>query len=129
MEEKQNYGYYSKVLNKPFDTVEELLQAEAALEAANQAAAQKKAEKKEKADAVLAAYKNYVDVTNEGRRKVKELSAEVAAESRQAYEEYCVLEQAFIREYGSFHMTYTDSSSREPLNVFDILNDFITWNI
>lgn len=76
-EEKQTYSFYSRVLQKPFDTIEELTEAEAEytkkVEAKKQAAEVKKTD----ANKVELAYKNISAVKTEYNKQ--------AAEARKAY--------------------------------------------
>ena len=65
---QQSYSYYSRLLNKPFDTVEELTEAEAAHYAEQKAKEDKSAQKKADAKKVDDAFK----MLNAARRAYKE---------------------------------------------------------
>lgn len=115
--ENKDYFYYSKLLKQPFETLEALRAAEAKVRAAEKA----KDEKKEDAKKVNDAYAKYVEVVNRTNKEV--------IEARKAYED---LKAAFIKKYGSYHMTYTSPDGNETRevseiytsNMFDTLSDF-----
>ena len=80
----ENYGYYSKVLKQPFDTLEELRAAEEKVKALEKA----KDEKKEDAKKVNDAYLNYIEVGKKAN--------EMLAEARKNYE---TLKDEFIKKH------------------------------
>lgn len=75
--EQPSYGYYSKVLNKPFDTLQELQEAE--LEVKRQEEAKKNA---------LACKKQDVEVVKSAIAKRIETDIQAKKEAAKAYEEY-----------------------------------------
>lgn len=83
-----NYGYYSRLLNKPFDSVAELREAEAAYYAEQKAKEDKAAAKKADALKVENAFK----ALNAARREYKEKLTQLTAEYT---EELATLKQAF----------------------------------
>ena len=83
--------FYSEVLKKTFQTEEECLKAEKEFE--------------EKHAAEL---------------KAKEEKAAKAKEIEQAYKHYIELRDAFVKEYGSYHMTYT----KPETSLVDLFNNF-----
>lgn len=85
----KNYSYYSNVLKKPFDTVEELQKAEAKYN--EEILAKQKAQEQRKA------------------RAAEVESALKAAD--EAYKKYTKLLNAFVKDYGSYHTTITESNS------------------
>lgn len=91
---------YSEITQKFYDTFEEAEEAEkAALEVKARAEAEKKARDSKRAE------------------RAKEVEA-AHKELREAEKKYSKLLNQFIRDYGSYHMTYTDSD--KPLdNIFD----------
>lgn len=99
MTKKNNdYGFYSKVLNQPFDSIEELKEAEAAhfekLKAKEDAAAQKKADAKVVEDAFKA--------LNATRKEYKEKLAQLTKEYAEALEN---LKKAFDLGQKDIHDT------------------------
>lgn len=111
---ENSYGFYSKVLNKPFDTVEELKEAEVEFAKAHEAELKAKEEKKAAAKAVedaatlritaeieakkqkAEAYKHYLETCDAIDAKVNETRE---AENK-ALKDFC-------DKYGSFHTTLT----------------------
>jgi chromosome segregation ATPase len=87
-EEQLDYGFYSKLLNKPFNTVTELKEAEATYYAEQQAKADKAAAKKADAQRVEDAFK----ALNQARKDYKEDLTQLTTEYTEALTE---LKQAF----------------------------------
>lgn len=83
--------YYSETLKKLFDTTEDLKNAEAKHAESIAAAEKKRAERSARAKEVEDAYKAYKKLLD-----------------------------AFVKDYGSFHMTINDSRS-----LFDLLDTFV----
>ena len=83
-----NYSYYSKLLNKPFDSVAELREAEAAYYAEQKAKADKAAAKKADAQKVEDAFK----ALNAARKEYKE---DLAQLTKEFTEEMANLKKAF----------------------------------
>ena len=117
--ETENYGYYSKVLKQPFDTLEELRAAEEKVKALEKA----KDEKKEDAKKVNDAYLNYIEVGKKAN--------EMLAEARKNYE---TLKDEFIKKHKVYHASYTSPDGTESYevtevfssNMIDTANDFVT---
>ena len=115
----ENYGYYSKVLKQPFDTLEELRAAEEKVKALEKA----KDEKKEDAKKVNDAYLNYIEVGKKAN--------EMLAEARKNYE---TLKDEFIKKLKVYHASYTSPDGKESYevtevfssNMIDTANDFVT---
>lgn len=112
--------YYSDLLEKTFDTVEELEKEESAkleLEKKLQVEKEKTAtERKELAHQVEEAYKNYIEVLDINSKKLSELQAQINKENREASNKYLELRNEFIEKYGSFHMTYKDKTPKVEIN-------------
>ncbi len=93
--------YYSEVLNKQFNSEEELVAAEKEYLDAEVAKVQKeaklKAERTERAKEVEQAYKDYNDAYDKAVDKENH---------------YIDLLNAFISDYGSFHMTFRNSEDK-----------------
>lgn len=121
-----NYGYYSKLLNKPFDTVSELREAEAAYNAAQKAketaAAQKKADAQKVEDAfkaLNAARKTYKEdltqLTTEYTEALKELKDAFELGKKDIHDDLAAAEEAyatalkeFTDKHNQFHLTLKD---------------------
>ena len=122
----QNYSYYSRVLEKPFDSLAELAKAEAAhydkLKAKEDAAAQKKADAKKVEDAFKAlnvarkAYKE--DLTQltkeyaeslEALKKAYELGKkDIHSKLADAESAYSAALKEFTGKYESYHLSLKD---------------------
>ena len=110
--------YYSELLHKPFDTVEELEKAESEKKAQLDALKDKTKERTKRAKEVENAYKNWVDLKEKYFNELDE-----------AYEKYEELLNKFVKDYGSFHMTITNDNGVEKYNLKEIadntLNSFL----
>ena len=96
--------YYSELVNKIYDTKEECEKAEEAL------AAKKKAEEEKQ-----------LALKNEREARSKEV-VEAFKKAREAEAEAQRLLKEFVKDYGSFHVSYNGKSSVPSM--FDVLNDF-----
>ena len=76
----RDYGYYSRVLNKPFDSTEELREAEAAYHAELKAKEDKVAQKKADAQKVDDAFKAMNAARKEYKEKLTQLTKEYSEE-------------------------------------------------
>ena len=90
--------YYSEKLKKVYDTVEQLQAAETEYDKAHAAEIAKQKERKARAEEIAAARK---DLQNRQKK-------------------YNELVNKFIKDYGSYHATYTDEDSGEVTNVMDV---------
>ena len=90
--------YYSEKLKKVYDTVEQLQAAETEYDKAHAAEIAKQKERKARAEEITAARK---DLQNRQKK-------------------YNELVNQFIKDYGSYHATYTDEDSGEVANVMDV---------
>lgn len=90
--------YYSEKLKKVYDTVEQLQTAETEYDKAHAAEIAKQKERKARAEEIAAARK---DLQNRQKK-------------------YNELVNQFIKDYGSYHATYTDEDSGEVANVMDV---------
>lgn len=112
-----DYGYYSKTLKQPFDSLDELRAAEEKAAKIEKA----KDEKKEDAKIVNDAYTKYIEVSKKANEEI--------AKARKFYED---MKAEFIKKYGAFHMTYTSPDGKESReisevysnNFFDTITDF-----
>ena len=96
--------YYSDVTKKFYDVSEEAEKEEAKEAEKTALELKKKEQKAAKAKEIEKAYQDYID----------------------AYEHYADLRDAFIEEYGSFHMTYKNNVPKvSDFSVFESANWFI----
>ena len=132
---QNNYGYYSKVLNEPFDTVEELLEAEEAYYAKQKAKEEKALQKKADATEVENAFKalnaarkiykeTLTGITEAYAETLKELKEEFEAARVEANQELTKAEEAystalknFTEKYPEgFHLTLKDGDFETTLS-------------
>lgn len=99
-----NMKYYSEMTDKVYETQEECEKAEEAL-----VAKQKAEEEKQLA------------LKNEREARSKEV-VEAFKKAREAEAEAQKLLKEFVKDYGSFHISYNGKSSMPSM--FDVLNDF-----
>ena len=90
--------YYSEKTMKVYDDVEELNTAEKEYDEAHAAEIAKKRERKERAEEINKARKDAI----------------------KAQERYNELVSKFVKDYGSYHATYTNEDSGEVANVMDV---------
>lgn len=104
--------YYSEKLKKLFDTEKELNSAEKEFAKAEEERQKVLDVKRARAKEVEDAYKVYAT-------KVKESEIE----NKKLYNEYLRLRNDFVKDYGSYHMSYTDVGVRET-SLSDLIADF-----
>lgn len=120
------YGYYSRVLNKPFDFIEELREAEAAYRAELKAKEDKVAQKKADAQKVEDAFKALNQARKDYKEKLTQLTEEYSkalADLKKAFETgktdihaqlaaaedaYKAALKEFTSKYDSYHFTMKD---------------------
>ena len=90
--------YYSEKLKKVYDTVEQLDTAEKEYDEAHAAEIAKQKERKARAEEISNARKNAI----------------------KAQEHYNELIKQFVKDYGSYHATYTDEDSGEVGTLTDV---------
>lgn len=128
-EKEFSYGYYSKVLNKPFDTLEELCKEEqeflAAEEAKKQAAEARKnqaavvedafkarnAARREYNTKLVEARKIYNDAIVAAKKTFNDALNDAAAIKDKAEEAYNTALKEFTAKYESYHMTLKDGDN------------------
>jgi len=108
-----SYGYYSKLLNKPFDTLDELKAAEEEYHKAHDEELKRAEERKQRAKAVEEAYRHSMDVRREANEAI-----------RKADEEYYKLRNEFVKDYGSYHVSYSNKDGNEVVTVSDLFDSF-----
>ena len=101
--------YYSEELNRTFDTEDECRDAETEyLNKIAEAKKQKealKAEKKSRADEVSDSFKAY----------------------KEAEKKYIELRNQFIKDYGYYHMTYSDSEDTSDFDLRGVLDELFNF--
>lgn len=115
-EEAGNYGYYSKLLKKPFDTLDELKVAEDEYNKANAEKIKLAEEKKADAKAIEEVYQKAMNTRKLASQMIKDADAE-----------YIKLRNEFIKKYGSYHVSVYDSNNNLNVTVSDLFNAFFRW--
>ena len=126
--ESCSYGFYSKLLKKPFDTVDELTKAEDEYNKAHALEIQKAEEKKSRAEEIKDAYAEFLKVREEAKKEVEAVETKANERVRAAKQNYLKLRDKFVDDYGGYHMTYTNSDGEESFDIgWPSLSDF--WRI
>lgn len=94
------YGYYSKLTKKVYDSYDDLNEAEEEYEKAHQKEIALKEEKKNRADEINKAYEDM----------------------RKAINHYNELVNKFVKDYGSYHKTYSNFINT-PIDFLDCFFD------
>ena len=147
IDEISNYGFYSKKLNKPFDTLEELKEAEAAVIKAEEEKKAIAAKRKAEADVVNDAFKALNAAKNDYNKAEaiaqKEYSQEVLAAKEKylaAVEENRKVLDAAQSDYNKalddfnkahpdgFHLTLRDGDYTNDISVTSINKEFARMN-
>ncbi len=123
---ERDYGYYSRVLNKPFDSIEELRTAEATYRAEIKAKEDKVAQKKADAQKVEDAFKAMNLARKDYKEKLTQLTKEYSEEltklknafelgKKDIHNTMAAAEEAYQKElkdftakYESYHFTMRD---------------------
>lgn len=111
-----DYGYYSKLLNKPFDTLDALKEAEKEVKEENERKAQLVEVKKTRAKEVEDAYLEYQKVKEEAYNKIAE-----------AEKKWIELRDKFAEDYHGYHMTYSNINGERSVTFGDLINNFFNW--
>ena len=101
--------YY--VEGKYFDNLDEAKEEEKKLELAKKEKEEKIAKKKERAEEVQEAFKKL----NDTRKKCFD-------EIDKAQEEYIKLRDEFVKDFGSWHFTYTNNNGEETYSLSDLFD-------
>lgn len=116
----EGYCYYSKLLGRPFNTLDELKDAEEAKRLEIEKKKEQIKEKQADAKKVDDAYKHIFEI----RKKAIQ-------EEQEATEEFNKLRQEFIKKYGYWHTSYTGedfdyglTSINTLVNVMDAIEKF-----
>lgn len=129
-----DYGFYSKLLKKPFDSLKELQEAEATYKAERQAKEDAAAAKKADADVVETAFKElnaarkvfteqYTALNKNYTAALTELRTAYEKDRKALYEALAAAEEkynaslkAFTDKYGNFHLTLKDGDHQMTIS-------------
>lgn len=129
-----DYGFYSKLLKKPFDSLKELQEAEAAYKAERQAKEDAAAAKKADADVVETAFKElnatrkafteqYTALNKNYTAELTKLRTDYEKDRKALYEALAAAEEkynaslkAFTDKYGNFHLTLKDGDHQMTIS-------------
>ena len=95
--------YYSEILDKYFDTVKELEEAEKAEEEKKKMRSKEKEERQQAVAEVQKAAKDYLSVVAENNKIREQLSSK----EESAYQDYKAKMDDFSRTYNNYHLSYT----------------------
>lgn len=149
----RDYSYYSRVLGKPFDSIEELKEAEAVYFAEQRAKADKAAAKKADAKKVEDAFKvlnttrrtykeSLISLTDKYSKDLKKLKEAFEADKKEihdimsaAEDAYAVALKAFTDKYPEgYHLTLKDGDFETTISgrnsageSFESLTDLFNW--
>lgn len=149
-EESPSYGYYSNLLQKPFDSLDELKKAEGdynqAMKESFDKARAKREEAKKVEEAIKAqaeasaqarvekrkAYKEYLSKCDEARAAYLEACNKANETANEAYKDYQEKLRCFCEKYGSFHTTmnfvsgptsYSITTDQDTDNPFQLMSE------
>lgn len=114
--ENVNYGFYSNLLKKPFDTLKELKAAEDEFKNKNAVEIAKKEERRVDSARVSDAYQEYMNTCKKANEDVAK-----------ARDKWLGERQKFINKYNSFHMSYTNDNGKEEISIGDTFKDFFKF--
>jgi uncharacterized protein YihD (DUF1040 family) len=135
------YGYYSKLLNKPFDSVAELREAEAAYYAEQKAKEDKAAQKKADAQKVEDAFKalnqarkdykenltkltcNYTEGLKELKAAFEADKARIQAALADAETAYSTALKEFTDKHQQYHLTLRDGDFETTISGSNTINN------
>ena len=123
-QEAVSYGFYSKLLKKPFDSLEELKAAEDEYNKAHAEELRKAEERKTRAKEVEDAYRSALEVRKEAKKIIDEANKKASDMIRDTERHYDELKNAFVKDYGSFHMSYTNNNGQEIISFSDLIDSF-----
>lgn len=115
-DEKEDFGYYSKILQKPFNSIDELKKAEKVYREEQNEKLAKISEKKTLAKNIEDAYADYLRILEDGNKQISEFIAKTKQKQQDAYNKYIDERNKFIEAYGSFHMTFVDKKPHVDMN-------------
>ena len=118
--QKESIVYKSKLLNKYFDTWEELQKAEEEYKKANEEKLKAVEEKKTRAKEVEDAYLEYVKSKAVASEMISKAQQEANKLIADAESKWIELRDAFAKDYNGYHMTYTNNNGKEEIKLGDV---------
>ena len=115
-EQREAIVYRSKLLNKYFESYDEMLKAEQEFKKETEEKTKLVEEKKARAKEVEDAYLEY--------QKVKEDCLTKMAEAEKKWLE---LRDKFAEDYHGYHMTYVNHNGKKEVSFSDLLDCFFNW--
>ena len=115
-EETFDVCYKSKLLNKYFDSKEELVEAEKKYHEENDAKLKEIEEKKSRAKEVEDAYLEYTKVKEEAYKQIAD-----------AEKKWIELRDKFSEDYHGYHMTYTNNNGKKTITFSDLVDSLFNW--
>ena len=106
--------YHSKLLNKYYESYDDMLREEAEFKRQHDEELKAKEEKQHALDEIKKAYTNYVNLVDEKNKVIAE-----------AWKNFSSLREEFIKKYGYFHMSYYDDGKTKELSLSDVVDE---WN-
>ena len=127
-ENGRSYGYYSRLLKKPFDSLDALEKAEEEYDKAHAAEIERAEKKKARADEIKSAYEAFLKERADARKAVEEVETKANESVKEAKSRYLKLRDEFVKDYGGYHMTYTNSDGEESFDIgWPAISDF--WRL
>ena len=115
-ETEEQYGYYSKVLQKPFDTLDELKEAEYKFKLEQDEKFKAKETRAARAKEVEQAYIQYQEVKTAALNEIAK-----------AERNWLKLRDAFVKDYHGYHLTYTDINGKKQVTFSELLDTLFTF--
>lgn len=106
--------YTSEKTGKSYKTVDDLNKAEADFEDSQALESKKLDEKKTRAQEIKDAWKGVLDARKQAQDILKK-----------ADDKYDALKDAFVKDYGSYHMSYYSDDDKDEITVDDIIGDML----
>jgi len=124
VKEEADFQFWSNILKRPFATVAELKEAENKYSEEEKKKKELSQTKKERAEEIQNAYKELLDT----KKKADEIINKARQEAFKLIEtkEHCYNElvNSFCRDYGSYHMSYSNANGDERISISDTLDSF-----
>ena len=105
--------YRSKLLNKYYESYDDMLREEAEFKRQNDEKLKAQEEKKARAKEVEDAYANYLKVREEAFKQIAD-----------AEKKWVELRDKFAEDYHGYHMTYCNNNGQKTITFGDLFNTF-----
>lgn len=115
-EKTVGYGYYSKLLGQPFDTLDELKAAEDEYNKLHAAQEKAKAERAEEAAEVKKAAEAYLDLVKR-HKAIRDAQRESEEEYRA---KFVALRDNFAKKHNGYHLTITQNGDNVEVKVDEV---------